>query len=299
MKKLSQEEVIDRCKKVHGDKYDYSKVSYINARTRITVICKKHGEFKTFLSVHAIQGSNCPTCSEITTEEFIAKANKRHNFKYDYSKSIYTGAVNKVIVTCKTHGDFLVQAHGHVRLTGCKQCVVDANTNNTEYFIKKSSEKHNNKYDYSLSKYTKGKNLLEIICPIHGVFEQSGAGHMSGRCCPQCACGGFRYNSPGTLYILGSNTQEITKVGITNNITKRLSDLRSSSQQDLYIIKLYNFDCGKEAYICEKEILSYLRQKYDNVDSKFDGYSETFKFVNNSDLLNIADRVTQDYGLMI
>jgi hypothetical protein len=37
---------IDKVILVHGEKYDYSKVEYINARTKITIICKVHGEFQ-------------------------------------------------------------------------------------------------------------------------------------------------------------------------------------------------------------------------------------------------------------
>lgn len=42
---LTATEFLERIRKVHGDKYDYSKTSYINSRTKILVICPKHGEF--------------------------------------------------------------------------------------------------------------------------------------------------------------------------------------------------------------------------------------------------------------
>jgi hypothetical protein len=69
---LSQKEVIERLKKVWGDKYDLSKVEYINARTKITPICKIHGEFKMrFSDFENLHG--CPFCNESRLENEISK----------------------------------------------------------------------------------------------------------------------------------------------------------------------------------------------------------------------------------
>ena len=45
MKKKTKESFIEESKFVHGDKYDYSKVEYVNARTKVCIICPEHGEF--------------------------------------------------------------------------------------------------------------------------------------------------------------------------------------------------------------------------------------------------------------
>jgi len=44
-KRLTTQEFIDRARDVHGDKYDYSKVEYVNANTKVCIVCPKHGEF--------------------------------------------------------------------------------------------------------------------------------------------------------------------------------------------------------------------------------------------------------------
>ena len=36
-KKITQEEFINRAKKIHGDKYDYSKANYVNLSTKIQI----------------------------------------------------------------------------------------------------------------------------------------------------------------------------------------------------------------------------------------------------------------------
>lgn len=46
MRKLSQEEWIEKAKKVHGDFYDYSLIEYINGSSFVKIICPKHGMFE-------------------------------------------------------------------------------------------------------------------------------------------------------------------------------------------------------------------------------------------------------------
>ncbi len=44
-KRLTKDEFIKRAKKVHGDKYDYSDVDYINSKTKVKIVCIEHGSF--------------------------------------------------------------------------------------------------------------------------------------------------------------------------------------------------------------------------------------------------------------
>ena len=56
-----------------------------------------------------------------------------------------------------------------------------------EKFINISNIVHNNKYDYSAVKsFKKVKNKVQIICPIHGKFEQDIYSHKIGKGCPKC-----------------------------------------------------------------------------------------------------------------
>jgi hypothetical protein len=45
MRRKTKEEFIADAKKVHGNKYDYSKVIYINNKVEVCIICPIHGEF--------------------------------------------------------------------------------------------------------------------------------------------------------------------------------------------------------------------------------------------------------------
>ena len=60
--KSNTEEFIVKAIKIHGDKYDYSKVVYINCHTKIKIICKEHGEFEQEVSSH-LSGAGCPICN--------------------------------------------------------------------------------------------------------------------------------------------------------------------------------------------------------------------------------------------
>lgn len=58
---LKQDEVIKRFKEVHGDVYDYSKVNYINGKTKVEIICKEHGSFNITTDCHK-KGARCTSC---------------------------------------------------------------------------------------------------------------------------------------------------------------------------------------------------------------------------------------------
>jgi len=57
----------------------------------------------------------------------------------------------------------------------------------TEEFIAKSRLVHGNTYDYSKVVYINNSTKVQIICPMHGEFEQTPGNHLQGQGCPQCA----------------------------------------------------------------------------------------------------------------
>ena len=58
---------------------------------------------------------------------------------------------------------------------------------NTELFIQKAREVHDDKYDYHNVDYKTSRDKVEIICPKHGVFSQKASSHLQGNGCPNCA----------------------------------------------------------------------------------------------------------------
>ena len=124
---------------------------------------------------------------KLSREEFIEKANKIHEGKYDYSKVEYSDSQTKVCIICPTHGEFFQKPNDHLQGKGCKKCSKNDKLT-TEVFVEKARLIHGDKYDYSKVEYKAANEKVIIECPIHGVFEQTPYNHTNrGQGCPYCA----------------------------------------------------------------------------------------------------------------
>ena len=183
---------IEKAELVHGNKYDYSKVEYINYDTKIIIICPIHGKFHQTPNKH-LHGQGCPLCGNFkiskqktsNTEEFISKAKQVHGDKYDYSKLEYNKSNQKVCITCPIHGDFYQTPNKHLCGQGCPLCIKNKKIT-LEEFKNRCSKIHNNKYDYSNVEFNNLKDIIFIHCPIHGCFKQIANKHIIGEGCPKC-----------------------------------------------------------------------------------------------------------------
>ena len=183
MKKQTLEEFIARAKKVHGDKYDYSKVVYKNSTTKICIICPEHGEFWQVPSSH-LQGIGCPFCGHrsLTDEEFIIEARKIHGDKYDYSKIGLKDRDGRRCIICPEHGEFWQKKSAHLRRKrACLLCSGNKKLT-TEEFIERARKVHGDKYDYSKVVYESSHKKVCIICPEHGEFWQEPDNHFRWGC---------------------------------------------------------------------------------------------------------------------
>lgn len=188
--KYTNETFILKANSIHNNKYDYSKIQYVNSITPIIIICPIHGQFLQKPSVH-LNKCGCTVCGYIenrkTTEEykniFIEKAKQVHNNKYNYSLVDYKKSQIKVKILCPIHGMFKQQPNMHISGTGCPKCRSDKMSNllkNTkEEFITNAQKCHGTKYDYSLVQYIDNRTKIKIICPIHGIFEQTPDAHTN------------------------------------------------------------------------------------------------------------------------
>lgn len=197
-KKITTEEFIERAKKIYNDKYDYSKTKYISYHDKVNIFCKKHQEEFSITPADFLSGHGCKKCGYETntskrtsnTKEFINKAKKIHNNKYNYSLVNYANSQTKIKIICPEHGEFEQTPNSHLKGRGCPVCGLNENKSkrakSAENFIKDSLKIHGNKYNYNLVNYINNKVKVKIICPIHGVFEQSPNIHLKGCGCPQC-----------------------------------------------------------------------------------------------------------------
>jgi hypothetical protein len=180
----------NKFQEIHKNKYDYSKINYVNNETLVEIICPEHGVFEQTPNTHT-SGSGCPKCGIIRNgdskrkniNDFIKESNVSHNNKYDYSLVKYKNSTTKVKIICPEHGEFEQTPSKHINGQGCVRC---SKINNIEDFIKKSNDIHRGKYNYSLVEYKNSTTKVKIICPEHGEFEQSPNTHHNGGGCIKC-----------------------------------------------------------------------------------------------------------------
>ena len=149
-------EFIEKAIKIHGEKYDYSEVNYINNHTNVIIICKKHGEYEQTPQTH-LSKCGCKLCGIETmktkqktdADDFIKNANIRHKDKYEYSQMNYINAREKIRINCKEHGEFEQTPDSHLRGSGCSYCV-----NKTEFML----------YEYIQKKYEITKQFKKEWC---------------------------------------------------------------------------------------------------------------------------------------
>jgi len=204
-------EFITKARAVHGNKYDYSKVNYINSYTKVIIICPKHGEFEQRPNGH-LKGYGCFKCivekSTFTLDEFITKARAVHGNKYDYSKVNYINSYTKVIIICPNHGEFNQLPYEHLRGRGCNECFKEKYRYNNGIFISKAKLVHGDKYDYSKVNYINAYTKIIIICHKHGKFEQQPREHLRGKGCSKC------HNEVTSVSQMSNTDEFISKVKI-------------------------------------------------------------------------------------
>jgi len=185
------EQVIDEFTQVHGSKYNYDQVEYINASTKVKILCSTHGIFLQQPRAH-LAGQGCPKCTQSknwapnrNTKEFICRAKQVHGDKYDYSNTLYIKSSEQVFIICPQHGQFKQLANSHLNGRGCPKCARNIKKSTGE-FIEQAILVHGEVYDYSDTEYINTNQKITIICKKHGRFDQQPASHLYGQGCPKC-----------------------------------------------------------------------------------------------------------------
>jgi len=205
------EQFIERAQQIekHKDKYDYSKVNYINSQTKVTIICRIcTSEFLQVPNSH-LQGYGCDMCAHaknhkdqtLTKEKFIEKAVAVHGpDRYDYTDSDYKLSRIKIDIKCNVCDNIFAQTpNNHIsKGFGCPHCARNAPLTTAE-FIQKAQLIHPGLYDYSPTEYIKSNTALRIRCPKSGKeFEQIPNNHLRGARCPCCHP---KYSRPSSEYM--------------------------------------------------------------------------------------------------
>lgn len=196
----SFETFLSQAKRIHGDKYDYSKTEWKNTYTKIKITCPIHGEFIQIPQNHIRLKCGCRKCGRLiakskvnkyNTEYFIKHSKKVHGNKYDYSDTQCFNATDKVEIDCSIHGKFKQNANQHLNGHGCPKCNFDKmavdRAMGRKLFINKAKELFGDKFNYSKVKYINGQTHVCLICPEHGDFKVTPNNHLSKKSgCPTC-----------------------------------------------------------------------------------------------------------------
>jgi len=299
-RRMTEEEIIERAKSVHGDKYDYSKVAYTGYREKVVIVCPTHGEFTQSPHSH-IRGSGCRLCGgessgsarrERAAKTFIERARAVHGGLYSYGKSVYRAAKIKVIITCPIHGDFEQNPNNHLSGKGCKSCghvsTSDSKRIDTAEFITRARGVHGSRYDYANTSFMTSSEKVAILCEKHGQFMQTPNDHLRGRGCPNC----HSYTGRTIVYLvhIESHGEEMIKIGITNHeVEQRFSDNLHPDQHVTEIATL-EFKDRQDA----KTIEAYLHAKHKKHQFtpkvKFGGHTECFN-------IEALDIIKRDFGV--
>lgn len=193
--KLTTQQFIQKSKAKHGDRYDYSQIKYLTAKTPVTIGCSFHGYFQQTPDKHLRGGYGCPRCGweamgrkrELNPETVATKCNKVHHAKYQYLESFHdSDGVAFLVISCPTHGSFTQNTNNHLHGNGCPGCAQEEQLLPQEVFLSRCNESHNHRYDYSNTVYTRLVDKVFIVCPEHGEFRQRAKSHMEGKGCPLC-----------------------------------------------------------------------------------------------------------------
>lgn len=190
--KKTNQQFIEQAKSIHGNKYIYDKVNYINNKTPVIITCPIHGDFSQCPQSH-LEGRGCYKCavenSKYTKEEWIDRVSQYHNYKYDYSQVNYIDWETKVKIICPIHGEFFQSPHNHTRY-GCPKCNSSSGENTIIKYLNDNQIQFVYQYQIPIDKTinSSGKAYIDFYIPKYQLFiEYNGMQHY----CPNSYFGGI------------------------------------------------------------------------------------------------------------
>lgn len=251
--RLTKEEFIARARQVHGDKYDYSDSDYLNARTKVTIICPIHGKFQQTPDAH-LAGKGCSKCKSFgkSTEDIIQELQAIHGNKYDFSDVEYKGRSKKVIVHCNICGHTWMPSAGSLLSgNGCPKC---RSLNNSLRFRMSDHEFKErlaaiNSNITPLNQYETAKSRIKCKCSICGYMWESSAGSLlAGTGCPKCS-GNLKKTHDEFVREMNSISPSIEIIGKYINAKTKI-DVKCKTCGYVWSIKANNLQQGQTCPQC-------------------------------------------------
>lgn len=134
--RMTTELFVEKAHRKHGHAYDYNETVYTHSHANVNILCPQHGVFEQVAGRH-LEGHGCKLCSIeikrstycLNPETFITRAQAIHGTEYDYSNTQYTRAINRVTISCRIHGPFIILPQNHLAGSGCSKCYSRSTSN--------------------------------------------------------------------------------------------------------------------------------------------------------------------------
>lgn len=196
LKEINRQKYLDsfirRANDKFSNKFKYNKGSFVNMRTKMEITCPIHGTFFQSPKQHLSTEFGCRECGiEGNTKrrtmpwKKVKELFENAKLKWGYDASTYISASKEMRFICKEHGEFWRIPIGILHNGSCPECSKTRALTQRE-FEDKANKIHNFKYDYSKTQYVNANTIVDIICPIHGIFQQTPNVHLDGCGCPRC-----------------------------------------------------------------------------------------------------------------
>lgn len=191
------ESFVEEAKQIHGNKYNYDQVEYINEDTPIKIWCNTCGKFFYQTPRHHLKKCGCQKCANknrairqsLTVDGFINKSKNIHGNKYDYTYVDYKNSYTKVKILCKKCNIIFEQLPiHHMRGSGCPNCFYNERKKTQEEFIKESIGIYGDKYSYDFVNYINNRTKVKIFCNnCKKFFIHTPDYHLHKGGCPYCS----------------------------------------------------------------------------------------------------------------
>lgn len=298
-KKLSTQEFIEKAQLKHGATYNYTFTEYFGSSKYLNVFCNRHCTTFSIIAGNHLSGKGCPLCAKesfrfkvgATQEYFEKRVKDTHGDRYNLDSAVYVKNNEKVVVSCKEHGNFEIRPIDLYRGSGCKKCadksIGDKNRATTEEWIAKAIAVHGLKYNYSKAFHTGKIDHICVGCKDCGKdFYPRPSNHLNGTGCPNCTSNGYTSSKPGYIYILVN--KDITKIGITNrNPEIRLKEINKNKPGFQIVYSKYYSD-GAIPLAIETSLLWTKLMGGKPVLEKFEGSTECFTEVDVDQLIYVT-----------
>lgn len=244
-------------------------------------------------------------CALNKTEVFINKVKEMHGEKYDYSITEYKGALVKLKIICKKHGEFEQLANSHLSGNGCKKCGKlqrdKSCTKSVDYYIESINKIHNNNYSINKEDYINLKTSIPHYCNTQKEWFNMRPYHViSGQSCRKCGNNKISKRSRETsvgwsyskweqkgkqsnhfeafqVYIIRciSSDEDFYKIGKTFQNIKRRFQSKKEIPYDWEIVKLFKGEALDMSKL-EKKLKSINKSSNYKPKLKFNGMYECY-----------------------